>query len=210
MEITYHVRKAFFDRMAVMRRMSKARQRVLSKAGAFVRRSAVWSLRRSKWASKPGRPPHIHTGSGAKGPGAGLRWILFAYDHQTDSVVVGPVRFNQQNTSWIDMRNRTVPEILEHGDVVTVHEWRFTNLGAKADWGGWGRHTSTERFAGTWRRKDRRWRDHARKRGRHGLSDLGVETRTRKAVYRPRPFMGPALRVNQAKFPKLFQDSIGP
>jgi hypothetical protein len=77
----------FFDREYVIKRLGAARVKVLSKAGAFIRRSAQTSMRYRRGASQPGTPPHAHKESGAL-----LRSLLFfSYDESTDSVVVGPV-----------------------------------------------------------------------------------------------------------------------
>jgi hypothetical protein len=51
----------FFDNPAVMQRMDAATNRVLSKAGAFVRRAAMSRLRRRKRYSLPGESPSVHS-----------------------------------------------------------------------------------------------------------------------------------------------------
>lgn len=65
----------------------------------------------------PGQPPRVHS-SGFQS----LKNILFFYDPQTETVVVGPRKFNQKQQSWIDLGTKTVPEVLEHGDAVTIRE----------------------------------------------------------------------------------------
>jgi hypothetical protein len=91
--------KAFFDKPAVMAKMDAARRRALSKAGAFVRRDARASIRKSKGISKPGSPPRSHEGSLKK-------FLLFSYDAATESVVVGPAKLSNGTGA---------PEILEFG-----------------------------------------------------------------------------------------------
>lgn len=96
--IDMRIKTMFFDRPKVQRTMDAAQRRSLSRAGAFIRTRARTSMRRRKWTSKPGRPPHAHDGS--------LRWlILFGYDRAHNSVVVGPVGFAKSK----------VPRVLEFG-----------------------------------------------------------------------------------------------
>lgn len=74
----------FFDRPGVMAAADRMRTRVLSRFGAFVRQRARTSLRKRKGPSSPGTPPHSH------GRHLLRNWILFSYDRQTRSVVIGP------------------------------------------------------------------------------------------------------------------------
>ncbi len=97
------IKQMFFDRPKVKRAVDAARRRVLSKAGAFVRQTARTSIRKRKGSSKPGNPPHSHVG-------LLRRFILFGYDRQSDSVVVGPVGF----------RDSSAPRVLERGGTTTV------------------------------------------------------------------------------------------
>ena len=97
----------FFDRAEVMRATSRAERRVLSRFGAFVRRSARSSIRKRKGISQPGRPPSSHTGLLRK-------FIFFAYQVQSRSVIVGPVRLNRKVGD--------APAALEHGGTSRVVE----------------------------------------------------------------------------------------
>jgi hypothetical protein len=203
--ISFRMHDFFFDRRFVADRMRRANRQALSKAGAFIRTRARTSLRRRKKSSPPGRPPSVHSTDGV----ATLKNILFAYEPHGQSLVVGPVALNQVNQSWIDMRSRTVPQVLEFGDVLTVHEWRFAEPENKQKWAGWDKYTSSAKFSSEWRRRDRRWRNVARRRRRHTLSDLGVQTRSRRAIYRPRPFMGPALEAEKDHIPDAWVGSLG-
>lgn len=100
------MKAAFFDAKLVTSRVSKARRAYLSKAGAFVRRTARTSIRSSSKPSAPGQPPHSHIGariaslnrkrkkegkSRVTAAFQGVRHILFSYDATADSVVVGPI-----------------------------------------------------------------------------------------------------------------------
>lgn len=93
----------FFDRKAVMAAVDKARLRVLSKFGAYVRTTARRSIRKRKRVSDAGSPPSSHTGR--------LRdFLFFAYDPRSESVVIGPAKLNSTNA----------PEALEHGGAAAV------------------------------------------------------------------------------------------
>lgn len=96
----------FFDSPAVVARMKKARRRALSKAGAFVRRRAQTSIRPRKKSSPPGQPPSSHAGLLRK-------FIYFAWDQSSESVVVGPVPLDTRPQS------PGAPELLEHGGSVS-------------------------------------------------------------------------------------------
>jgi len=101
--ITIKISKAnFFDREAVLKAVGRARVKVLSKQGAFVRTRARSSIRKRKRSSTPGSPPSSHVGLLKTGEAG----INFAYDHSADSVVIGPSLIN---------RPTGAPETLEHG-----------------------------------------------------------------------------------------------
>jgi len=82
-------KNAFFDRPKVMNAVDRAERKVLSKFGAFVRTTARSSIRTRRGPSPPGEPPSSHTG-------LLKRFIFFLYDRLRHSVLVGPVRLNQQ------------------------------------------------------------------------------------------------------------------
>lgn len=109
------LRGAFFDSAGVLAAVSKARRKVLSKCGAFVRRRARSSIRKRKKSAPPGAPPSSHSGELK-------RLLFFAYDFATQSVVVGPVPFAGSKAGG----DRRAPELLERGGPVT----RRTKSGA--------------------------------------------------------------------------------
>lgn len=94
---------------------------------------------------------------------ATLKNILFFYDDRTGTVVVGPVKLNQVNRG--SSGSISVPSLLEFGGTVSIDEER--RIGSR----------------GQWFRRDMRSQ---RKRSQR-------EYRTRRANYRPRPFMSTAL-----------------
>jgi len=94
----------FFDRGAVKNATDRAARRVLSRFGAYVRRRARSSIRKRKKPSQAGKPPSSHVGLLRK-------LILFGYEPDRQSVVIGPARLN---------RIGNAPEALEHGGVSTI------------------------------------------------------------------------------------------
>lgn len=78
-------KESFFDKPRVLKRISRAERKVLSRFGAFVRQRAKTSMRRRKSISPPGSPPHAHTG-------LLRRFLFFSYDEKMQSVVIGPTR----------------------------------------------------------------------------------------------------------------------
>jgi len=106
--IEMRVKEFFFDKARVIRAVDKARRAVLSKAGAFIRTTARHSLRRKKGAAPPGQPPHSHTG-------LLKRFLYFAYEPASDSVVIGPAKLNKPGAA---------PRVLEHGGKALIQQRR--------------------------------------------------------------------------------------
>ena len=102
--------RMFFDRSKVKRAVDRTSRRVLSKFGAFVRRSARSSIRKRKKISAPGQPPSSHSG-------LLKRFIFFGYDPApgpgSGSVVIGPVRLTRKGRGQ-------APALLEHGGTTTL------------------------------------------------------------------------------------------
>ena len=82
------VKGCFFDSHKVLAAVGRAERQVLSRFGAFVRRSARQSIRKRKKVSERGKPPSSHVG-------LLRRFIFFAYDAHRRSVVIGPVRLTR-------------------------------------------------------------------------------------------------------------------
>lgn len=106
---SFAVTKWFLDAPAVVNAVDKATRRVLSRFGAYVRRTMKTSIRQSKKTSAPGSPPRSHAGLLKK-------FIFFAFDPASWSVVIGPERLNAKVGN--------VPEVLEHGGRNTVATYR--------------------------------------------------------------------------------------
>ena len=80
------VKGMFFDRAKIKGRIDARTRKVLSKFGAFVRKTSRQSIRKRKGTSRPGNPPFSHVGTLK-------RHIYFGYDPKRRSVVIGPVIF---------------------------------------------------------------------------------------------------------------------
>ena len=72
----------------------------ITKAAALVRKTAKWSIRTRKGISKPGGPPHSHTG-------LLKRNIFYEVDRARLTAFIGPVRLNA--------KGKDVPAALEYG-----------------------------------------------------------------------------------------------
>lgn len=107
-------KNGFFDRAAVIGAMDATARKVLSKFGAFVRRSAQLSIRTREGSSTPGSPPHGHIGLLRK-------YIFFSWDNDRRSVVVGPAKLNGRASS-------DAPKALEYGGTFI----RQTRTGTRA------------------------------------------------------------------------------
>jgi hypothetical protein len=98
--------RSFVSEMgAVIKAADRQTQQVYSKWGAFARRNAKGLIRKFKKPSKPGNPPHSHTG-------LLKRFIFFAWDPSRRSEIVGPAKLNGTLGD--------APQALEHGGQSTV------------------------------------------------------------------------------------------
>lgn len=91
----------FFDRKKVINAVDRVTRRVLSRFGAFVRRTAKQSIRKRKKSAAADRPPSSHEGTLK-------RLIFFAYNRSRDSVVIGPTQSGRGD----------VPRLLEEGGII--------------------------------------------------------------------------------------------
>ena len=90
-----------FNTRAVTQAVDRAKRRVLVAQGAYLRKIAQHQIPDRRGPSRPGNPPHSHTGI--------LRQrLFFAYDRAAESVVVGPQVFNPSDA----------PGLLEHGGLI--------------------------------------------------------------------------------------------
>lgn len=98
MSFTAEFKLVFLDDPRFLRAVEKAKKKNLNHQGAEVRKIARRSMRKRKGPAAPGLPPNAHSGE--------LRKLLvYSWDQQSESVVVGPAWFN----------GSPVPAALEHG-----------------------------------------------------------------------------------------------
>lgn len=117
---TFNVSKLFLDRANIQKRIGQGRARALSRQGAFVRTTAIQKvLRRRKGVSRPGGAPSVRSRDSIRT----LRKVLFSYDDQSESVVVGPVKLNQVNQT--SAGRLSVPQLLEFGGTAKIHEVQY-------------------------------------------------------------------------------------
>jgi hypothetical protein len=175
----------FFDRIVIEDPTKAAQLKAMSKMGAFIRRRAQTSMRRRKSGpSRPGTPPNARVGY--------LRdYILFAYDPQTDTVVVGPIVYGRSSGG-------RVPNTHEFGGTLTRKRPRRVS----------------EIFAGM--SKGQKWQAiRAAKRSGVPLRTYarglpGAQVPVQDVVRYPRrPYMGPALEAEAPKFAGQFAGSVG-
>lgn len=183
-------KQLFFDNPAVMAAVDEAKLKSLSRAGAFIQKTAMGLIRspgKKGNASKPGSPPKNRTGL--------LRdKIMFVYDPSSKSVVIGPVKINSPSVSLEDGDSvptwgRTVPKLLEFGGVYKTKEIRVVtqkNRGKKT------------KFKTDW----------VRHRQRIAAANPDAQTRIHMTTIGKRPFMAPALAKNTDKITKQVANEI--
>lgn len=195
------VKAVFFDRRAVIDRVGRAKAAVLSKSGAFIRRTAKGKIRYAKSASKPGNPPHAHRGKYGSSPLREL--IFFAYDERTNSVVIGPTPFSGAAIA---------PRVLELGGTVTMKNAmrRIRRVGDGGEIAIGGRPCRT-----TKRNKLGAMVTYAKMRTQ---AQADRANQLQEILYGPlvigpksiaaRPYMGPSLKENLPKLPPLWANSV--
>jgi hypothetical protein len=182
----------FFNSKAVQDMMDAKTHAALSRAGAFIRRTAQHSMKFNKRGkpSSPGAPPRYHT------RGFSLREsIMFSYDPRTQSVVVGPM-FRGERTGKVGKLHefggtRPPPNFTYAGILWEMRRGGYGPLVIDADgkpitallW-------STRQVARAWLNV-------------HQLEKAKditlIPTTGQLRSYPARPFMAPALRINLPK-----------
>lgn len=129
------IKSMFFDRQAVKKILDDRSRKVLNHFGALCMRIARNSIKSTFDVSQPGQPPSSHVGAqnkqirkmykdqGRPQPNLhrGIKEIYYSYDRQTQSVVIGPIRFNSSELSGTHKRvsdTLTTLELLEYGGTV--------------------------------------------------------------------------------------------
>jgi len=180
-----NVKKMFFDRKAVLEAVGRANAKVLSKAGAFVRRTAKSSIRKRKRVSRPGEPPSSHVGT--------LRdLIYFGFDAASRSVVIGPTPFRGR---------AVVPRLLELGGSSGPRKNRrrkTRKLGGAGEIRVDGSRSVYAKLRST-AQVQRANQTNEEFFGPETLGPVHIE---------PRPYMGPALQKELPGLPALWANSV--
>ena len=198
------VTKTFFDRRAVIEAVGRANAMVLSKAGAFIRRTAKGSIRYSKNPSRPGMPPHAHRSKKGNKTSPLRELIFFAYDEPTASLVIGPTPF----------RGRAiVPRVLELGGTAPGHKNPLRRIRRVGDGGEvriGGRVSVTT--------KKNRFGKMVTYTVLRTQSQADRANQLQEELYGPmtigpvsiaaRPYMGPALKKELHALPSLWASSV--
>ncbi len=167
--IKMDVKSLFLDRQKIQKSIGRANAKAMGDALRAIRTNASQSLlRRTRTPSPPGGPPYTRT------PGKmNLKFILYYYDRVTQSGIVGPIKFNGRNTDGAGRRlATTLPAFFEFGGSANVAEYKWRNNQT-------GMVTRYQRY------------DQLKKKDR--ANHRAIKKRVRRAVYKPKPFMGPAL-----------------
>lgn len=125
------IRAGFFDRGAVLNKLTDIQAKVYSKFGAYVRQRAMTSIRNKAASvySAPGSPPYNHTDLLKKN-------IFFFWDNVLRRVIIGPSLFRTAKRAQLmvnaDNNFATIPAIIEHGGTETnVKDGKPRNYAAR-------------------------------------------------------------------------------
>lgn len=178
---------SFFDRAAVIAKLDPAKRKALSKAGAYVRRTAKGLMRKRKGHSPPGKPPAVIKGSLK-------RRLFFAFDRTSESVVIGPEKFGMRK-----FIGKPVPAVHEFGGRGRSRLLPLDKQPTQATY-----MYVRNRYVAPMNRRPSRYTPRNQR-----LRYLPGK-RTRPARYPKRPYMRPALEKEIAKgsLPKAFQNIV--
>lgn len=108
------VKKGFFDREAVLKKLDAQQLRMLSRLGAFVTRRDKTSQRRRKGVSEQGKPPSAHLGLIRDN-------TFFSLDDSggRKGVVIGPIALNRGHLGLLRaLEEGGESTTMDHGKVV--------------------------------------------------------------------------------------------
>lgn len=203
------VKDFFFDSPYVREKVSRQSRQFLNRVGGNIRTIARRSMRRTSKASAPGQPPSAHTGK--------LRDFLFyAFDPIANSVVVGPLRFNQKTLVFVgggqgrQIIQGAVPHILEFGGVFAKREikavdgtWKYVPLSYRV------RDKKIPVWLATPEEKKASTSIYTLHKGNRAINFYVIpaakaEQRIRWITIKKRPYMGPALTKSTTQYSQLW------
>lgn len=184
-----------FDRSIFHRNWRKINETPAKRAGMYVRKTAIRSIRKdrskSKRPSKPGRPPKT------RAAGEPMRRIYSVPYGRKGGVIVGAVKLS--GTS----RGEPVPGLHEHGGTKT--EEVFYGEGQKVVI---LKRPSTERQRKAFRALAQAGDSRVQPYLRQSRASTEIAKRRKAVTYEARPFMGPALERSLPKLPKMWAGAI--
>jgi len=189
--------KMFFNSKVVIATVDTATRKVLSKFGAFVRNTARKSMKKApsltrkprgkartdfrRRSSRPGQPPYVRRGQLK-------RFVLFGYDADRKSVVIGPKALSSRPQA---------PEALEYGGRTKVVSFVYPRRPVQNPRGPL-RPEVLERV-----RANRKVNDEVLRRRRQDRMKRMIDV-----DIKPRPYMGPAFERELPKVPQMWRDSV--
>jgi len=174
----------FFDRPEVLARIGKGKVKALNKAGGACRKTIQQGMRRatSDKPSKPGSPPKQR-----RAGDDGLRKIMYSLQPDGDTVKLTVVK-------WNGAKGRAnQPQLHEFGGMAGKATWRLSPTG-ETRWmfepENAAKYVGLQKMIRKWDRyKDKRKMKIGKGKNAKTISDFGLRTEFRQAVYPKRSFM---------------------
>jgi hypothetical protein len=178
-----------FDRSIFHKNWKKINETPAKRAGMYVRKTAIRSIRKdrskSKRPSKPGRPPKT------RAAGEPMRRIYSVPYGRRGGVIVGAVKLSSKS------RGEPVPSKLEYGGTVRVLELKKIKR--------YSTRPTTAKQRAAFRLLAQMSDPRVVAYFRQNRDETYEETDRRIAA---RPFMGPALERSLPKLPKMWEGTI--
>lgn len=181
---------------AVKRPVEQANFKNLHHAAATIRQTAQRSIRKRKKPSTPGAPPHTQGGQLKKS-------ILYDVDPAKQRAVIGPAAHLISHVAASHEHGRTEPaNPAKNGPA----NWQV-KLGGHGPLrkAKYGRGTRGSKYVVI---KIRTSRQLAAVEKYHDTLPIGERGHIGPRTYPQRPFMGPALAVNESKIPRIWRGSV--
>jgi len=174
----------FFDRPEVLARIGKGKVKALNKAGGACRKTIQQGMRRatSDKPSKPGSPPKQR-----RAGDDGLRKIMYSLQPDGDTVKLTVVKWNGAKGG------ANPPQLHEFGGMAGKATWRLSPTG-ETRWmfepENAAKYVGLQKMIRKWDRyKDKRKMKIGKGKNAKTISDFGLRTEFRQAVYPKRSFM---------------------
>ncbi|NBW11147.1 MAG: hypothetical protein EBR82_24265 [Caulobacteraceae bacterium] len=211
------IKDFFFDRPSVKRLTDDIVLRGLNKAGAQIRKTMIRLQRRvgkKGTPSNPGQPPKFRN---VNNESVSLRNVQYAYNPQTQSVVVGPIKLNGSEGA-VMRSGTTVANLMEFSGQARITE-RYIPFDLRSAYQFFGNDAgdSYKRSGGWSSREDviRTWGQNVVDDSVNGAwvpvtsrNKRAHVTRTRVVQYPRRPFVSVALQKMFPRIPQQFGGGV--